>query len=178
MASVSTGTAPHALWQQTGQGGDAAPGEDLAVKSNIVKNHVNSKKHKTSKEKYKEKVARERDLAEALHAHDRMTHRKGETLPEEHNVYCAKVVMAFIKSGIPLSKLDSPDLRCLLEDNGYRLNDHRHMPDIIPFVVNDEHTCLYSELQGKFKGVVFDSTNRLGEVLAIAVQFIDAWHVQ
>ena len=71
-----------------------------------MKNHVNSKKHKTSKEKRKEKVARERDLAVALCAHDRATHRKGETLPKEHNVYHAKVVMAFMKSEIPLSKLD------------------------------------------------------------------------
>jgi len=152
--------------------------EDLAVKSSVVKNHVNSKKHKTSKEKHKEKVARERDLAEALRAHDRATHRKGETLPEEHNIYRAKVVMAFMKSGIPLSKLDCPDLRSLLEDNGYRLTDHRHMLDMVPFVLNEERARLRSELQGKYLGVVFDGTTRLGEVLAIVVRFIDAWHVQ
>ena len=134
-----------------------------------MKNHVNLKKHKTSKEKHKEKVARERDLhvAEALRAHDCETHRKGETLPEEHNVYRAKVVMAFMKSGIPLSKLDSPDLRSLLEDNGYRLTDHRHMLDMVPFVLNEERTHLRSELQGKYLGAVFDGTTRLGEVLAI-----------
>ena len=136
-----------------------------------MKNHVNSKKHKTSKEKRKEKGARERDLhvhvAEALCAHDCATHRKGETLPEEHNVYRAKVVMAFMTSGIPLSKLDSPDLRSLLEDNGYRLTDHRHMLDMVPFVLNEECTHLRSELQGKYLGAVFDGTTRLGEVLAI-----------
>ena len=86
--------------------------EDLAVKSSVVKNHVSLNKHQTSKEKLKEKVAKERDIAEALHARDRET----QTLPEEQDVYHARVVMAFMKSGIPLSKLDCPELRGLLEE--------------------------------------------------------------
>ncbi len=152
--------------------------ETLAVKSSVVRNHVKSKKHEVSKETLKKKESRERDIAEALRAHDAETHRKGETLPEEHNVYRAKVVMAFMRSGIPLSKLDCPDLRNLLEENGYRLTDHRHMLDMVPFILKEERTRLRSELQGKYLSVVFDSTTRLGEVLAIVVRFLNAWNVE
>ena len=112
--------------------------EDVAVKRSVVLNHIKSKKHEESKEKLKKKEVRERDIAEALREHDNETHRKGETLPAEQNVYRAKVVMAFMRSGIPLSKLDCPDLRNLLEENGYRLTDSRHMLDMVPFVLNEE----------------------------------------
>lgn len=44
---------------------------------------------------------------------DADTHRKGKTLPEVQNVYRAKVVMTFMKTGVSLSKLDCPDLRNL-----------------------------------------------------------------
>ena len=66
--------------------------------------HVKCAKHQKSKEKLLEKEARERDLAQSLEMHDAQTHRKGETLTEEHKVYRVKVVMALMQAGIPLAK--------------------------------------------------------------------------
>ena len=60
-------------------------------------------------------------------------HQKAETLSEEQNVYCVKVVMAFIKSEISLSKLECPDLRNLSEENRHRHTDCRHMLNMEPF---------------------------------------------
>lgn len=40
-----------------------------------------------------------------------------------------------------------------------------------------EPTCIRSEVQGKHLSVVFDGTNRLGEVLAI-VQFLSDWIIE
>ena len=151
--------------------------ENVAVKQSVVQNHIKSKKHEESKERLKKKESRKRDIAEALRAHDAETHRKGETLPEKHNVYRAQVVIAFMKSGIPLSKLECPDLRNLLQ-NGYRLTDPRHMLDLVPFVLNQERTRIRSELQGKYLSVVFDGTTRLGEVLAVVMRFINDWKVE
>ena len=152
--------------------------ESVAVKRSVVQNHIKSKKHADSKERLKLKVSRERDIAEALRAHDAETHRKGETLLDEQNVYRAKVVMTFMRSGIPLSKLDCTDLRNLLEENGYRLTDARHLLDMVPFIVQQERTLLRSEIQGKYISMVFDGTSRLGEVLAVVVRFVDEWNVQ
>ena len=64
--------------------------ENIAVKRSVVQNHIKSRKHTESKEKLKQKEARELDIAEALQAHDAETHRKGETLTIEHNVYRVK----------------------------------------------------------------------------------------
>ena len=114
--------------------------ENVAAKWSVVQNHIKSKKHEESKERLKKKESRERDIAEALQAHDAVTHRKGETLPEKYNIYRAKFVIAFMKSEISLSKLECPDLRNLLEENGYRLTDPRHMLDLVPFVLNQECT--------------------------------------
>lgn len=87
-------------------------------------------KHNESKEKLHKKSARERDIATALRSHDSETHRKGETLPEEHKVYRVKVLMALTKSGIPVGKLNCVPFRNLLEENGYRLTDTRHLLDL------------------------------------------------
>ena len=143
-----------------------------------MQNHIKSEKHADSKERLKLKVSRERDVAEALRAHDAKTHRKGETLPDEQNVCRAKVVMTFMRSGIPLSKLDCTDLRNLLEEDGYRLTDARHLLDMVPFIVQQERTLLRSEIQGKYISIVFDGTSRHDEVLAVVVRFVDEWNVQ
>lgn len=54
------------------------------------------------------------DIAVALKEHDEETHWKGENLPEEQNVYRVKV-MALMKAGIPIGKLDCAQLRALFE---------------------------------------------------------------
>uniref|UniRef100_A0A1X7TX16 U1-type domain-containing protein n=1 Tax=Amphimedon queenslandica TaxID=400682 RepID=A0A1X7TX16_AMPQE len=99
--------------------------ETLAVKRSVVRNHIASKKHQDSKANLKTKKAKEQDIANALHAHDAETHRKGETLPDEVSVYRVKVAMTFMKCGIPIMKCGQPDLRSLLEDGAYRLTDPR-----------------------------------------------------
>ena len=152
--------------------------EDVAVKRSVVVNHIKSKKHEDGKKRLKRKELRERDIAESLRAHDNETHCKGETLPEAQNVYRARVVITFMKCGIPLAKLDCSDLRCLLEENGYRLADSRSLMDMIPFVLSEERAQIRSELSGKCLSVIFDGTTRLGEVLAIVVRFADGWAVK
>ena len=67
--------------------------EELALKKNIVVSHVKSTKHQQSKDKLKSKILREKDIAVALKAHDEDTHRKGEKLPEEQNVYRVKLLL-------------------------------------------------------------------------------------
>ena len=86
--------------------------------------------------------------------------------------------MAFMRAGIPLWKLDCFDLRNLLEQNGYRLTDPRHLLDIVPFILRKERACIRSEIQGKYLSVVFDGTSRLGEVLAVVVRFISDWSTE
>ena len=77
---------------------------------------------------------RERNIASAFQVHDVQIHRKGKTLPAEHSAYRARVVMALMKSGIPIAKLETLELRGLLEENGYNLTDPRHMMDLVPFI--------------------------------------------
>ena len=134
-----------------------------------------SSKHQQSKDKLKSKMLREKDIASALKAHDKETHRKSETLPEEQNVYRVRVIMALMKAGIPIGKLAFFELRALLEENGYRLTDSRHLLDLEPFILKQEKDLLRSEVKGKKLSMVFDGTSRLGEVLAIVICFVDDW---
>ena len=50
-------------------------------------------------------------------------------------MYRAHVVLAFMESGIPFTKLDSPKLRELLEENAFRLTDSQHLLDMVPFIL-------------------------------------------
>ena len=152
--------------------------ECLTIKRSIVSSHIKCTKHQESKKKLLEKEARERYIAQALQKHDAQTHRKGETLSDEQNVYRTKVVMAFMQAGIPLAKLDCCGLRSLLQENGYCLSDTRHMFDLVPFVLQEERSRLRAEIEHKYLSVIFDGTTHLGEVLAVVVRFISDWTIQ
>ena len=95
-----------------------------SVKKSTIFNHIKSTKHAESKLKLAKKQAREIDIADALNKYDESTQPKGQTLPEDQRVYRVKVMMAFLRAGIPISKLEF--LREILEENALRLTDTRH----------------------------------------------------
>ena len=116
-------------------------------------------------------------IVEHLRKYNEETHPRGETLPEDHQVYRIKVVTPFLKSGVPLSKVES--FKDLLEENTFRLTDRRNLHDYVPFILKEEENRIRSEIDGQQISVIFDGTSRLGEALAIVVCFIDGdWCVQ
>lgn len=84
--------------------------------------------------------------------------------------YRVKVVTAFLRAAVPLSKLVF--FQYLLEENSYRLSDRCHMFDLIPFVLQQEQAKIKEEIQGKHVGVICDGTTCLGEVLSIVLHFV------
>ena len=42
----------------------------------------------------------------SLRNYNKETHPRGETLPEEQQVYRVKVVTSFLKAGVPLNKIE------------------------------------------------------------------------
>lgn len=147
--------------------------EQLSLKRSIIKNHIQSSKHQKSKQRLESKEARERDIADSLRKYNETTHLRGETLPEDQQVYRVKVVTAFLKAGIALNKLDS--FRDILEDNAFRLSDRRNMHDYIPFILKEEESHIRSEIQDQQLSVIFDGTSRLGEALAVLLRFVADW---
>lgn len=82
-------------------------------------------------------------------------------------MYRARVVITLMEAGIPLSKLDCPGLRELLEENSF-----------VPFVLQEQRTRVRNEIQGKDVSLIFDGTTRLGEVLVVILRFLDEWTVK
>ena len=144
--------------------------EELSLKSSSIKSHVMSAKHQSKKKRRQSTEGRERDIALALTQYNEEVHTKGETLPEQMQVYRVKVVTAFLRAAVPLSKLEY--FRELLEEGAYRLSDCRHMLDLVPFVLKQEQARIKDEIAGKHVAIIFDGTTRLGEALAIVVRFI------
>lgn len=94
--------------------------EPLSLKKSIIKLHLDSQKHKTAKVKLLAKEVKQRSIADSLAKYDKENYPRGETLPENVCVYRVTVVKAFMKAGIPLSKIDC--MHDLLEEHAYSLS--------------------------------------------------------
>ena len=46
------------------------------------------------------------------------------------------------------------------------------MADYVPFILKEEQQCIQGEISGKPISVIFDSTSRLSEALAVIVHFV------
>ena len=148
--------------------------EELSLKSSSVANHVKSTKHVDGKKRLEIKQAHEQDIARALSVHNEQTHLKGETLPEQQQVFHVKVVSSFLKAAVPLSKLDS--FREIFEESAYCLGDRRNMSDLVPFIHKHEQAMICDEIKGRHISIIFDGTTRLGEALAVVIHFVsDDW---
>ena len=150
--------------------------EQLSLKRSVIKNHIQSAKHEGSKKRLERKEARERDIADSLIKYNEEFHPRGETLPQQQQVYHVKVMSAFLKAGVPISKIES--IKDLLEENALRLTDRRNMHDYIPFILSEESRIL-SEIEGKNLSVIFDGTTCLGEALAVLVRYVTPdWEIE
>ena len=116
------------------------------------------------------KHARERDLAEILRVHDQEVQTKGSSsVSMDARVYRVRVMEQFLRSGIPISKIDC--LRPLLEEGSYRLTHSSHLSEYIPVLYVEEKKKIRSELEGRDVSVIFDGSTRLGEALGIVLRF-------
>ena len=89
---------------------------------------MTSVKHIKGKMKLADKVKREKDRVDSLHAYHLEVHPKGETLPDEQRVHRMKVLTAFLRAGIPLNKLSC--FADILEENAFSLGGRRTMSDL------------------------------------------------
>ena len=101
----------------------------------MIANHVRSNKHTLSKAKILSKEKQQQDIAEKLKKYNQETHKSGESLSQDQQVFRVRVVTAFLRAGVPLNKLDY--LRDLLEEGCYRLTDKRQMYDYIVFILKE-----------------------------------------
>ena len=104
-------------------------------------------------------------------------HPCGETLPADQQVFRVKVVKTFLRGGVPMSKVNV--FRELFEETGFRLTDTRYMLDLFPFILKEIETKIKQKIEGKHVSVILDGITRLGEALAIVLQFISpSWTIE
>ena len=151
--------------------------EEVSEKASVIKQHIQSKKHKSGVERLAKAKKRDVTVLEALKKYDEKVHPIGEMLSDNQRLFRIKTMKTFLKAGVPLQKLD--DFRELLEEGGYRLTSVPNMRQLIPFVRKEEEEIIKGELAGHNISVIFDGTTRLGEALAIVVRFVTAdWEVK
>jgi len=151
--------------------------EELPLKKSSINYHIKSSKHSEGKKRLEQKKVKDRDIAQSLRKYNEDVYARGETLPEQQQVFRVKVVKTFLLAGVPLSKVGH---FCeLFEETGYRLTDRRHLFDLIPFILEEEKQHIKQSIQGKYLSVIFDGISHCGEALAILVRYVnDSWSVQ
>ena len=112
--------------------------EEIALKKSTITNHISSgEKHKKAKEALEKRQAREQNKAKVLKVYDQEVQPKGSaSVSMEARVYRVRVVEQFLKSGIPMSKIDN--LRPLLEEGSHRLTHSSHLSEYIPVIYSEE----------------------------------------
>ena len=108
-----------------------------------------------AKEALEKRQAREQNIDKFLKVYYQEVQPKGSASVTDARVYRVCVVEQFLKSGIPMSKIDS--LRSVLEEGSHRLT-HSSLP------------VIYSEEKKRIKNEIEGST-RLGEALGIVLRF-------
>ena len=134
--------------------------ECIGLKLTIIRNHIGSAKHSKNKETLKSKELINKNIVDCLQKY----------LPEAHQVFRVKVVTAFLKASVPLSKLIH--FKELLEENNYSLACERGMRDLIPVILKNEEDYVHSIIDGNYLSVIFDGTTRLGEAFAIMIRCV------
>ena len=109
--------------------------EEIALKESTITNHISSgEKHKKTKEALEKRQLESKTyVAKVLKVYDWEVQPKGSASVSMDArvyrvwVYRVRVVEQFLKSGIPMSKIDS--LRSLLEDGSHRLTHSSHLSE-------------------------------------------------
>ena len=127
--------------------------EEIGLKAQVIHPHLQSKKHATGKEQLKKKKVQDVDIAQSFKAYSSKEHVVGETPSSECQVYRIKAVKAFLKAGVPLSKIDC--FRDILEEHGTRLAGRRTLSDLVRFVRELEEKNILEEIKGKKISITF-----------------------
>ena len=142
----------------------------LSCKKSSIETHIKTKKHEKGKERLKQKAATEMDIAQALRLFDKEQHPVGETLSESVRVYRVRVLMAMLKSGVALAKIEC--FRDLFEENALALTSVPNMRQLLPFVLRQETTRIKQAVCGRPISIIFDGTTHVCENLVIVVRYL------
>ena len=75
-------------------------------------------------------------ICDALKMYDKSIHTVGETLPNSVRVRRVRVLMALLKAGVHLAKVDC--FRELLEENSTALTSATNLRQLVPFILHEE----------------------------------------
>ena len=134
-------------------------------------------KHENGKTKLASREKRQKNISEILQKFDQDVHPVGENLPIAVRFHCVKVLTAFMKAGIPISKLDC--FRDLLTEDVFSLTSSQHnIRELIPIVHMEQKDKIKESISGRQISVIFDGTTHVAEAMVIVVRYInDEWEI-
>lgn len=148
--------------------------ETLSVKKSTLSSHLKSTKHVESKTKLNsEQPHEEEDIVTALKKCDESNWQLADDLGslDDQKVYQLKVLTAFLRAGVPISKLEC--FKPFFKENALQLTAHRYTSDLLPYVLKEEIAQIKKEIKGRYLSIVFDAS----ETLAVFVRYVKEWEI-
>ena len=109
--------------------------------------------------------------------YDSRTRLVGDGLPDSTRVYRVKVVIAMLKAGVPLSKVDL--FRDLHKEHGYALTSSTNLRQLIPFIHQEELSRIKQEILNQPLSIIFDGTTHVCEAFVVVLRYLtDDWELK
>ena len=145
----------------------------LCSKKSTVANHIASKKHLAAKKANEDRKKKKTRVQQSIHDYDKANPGlEKTTVPMEIRKQRYEVVELFLRTGLPLVKVDA--FRPFFEGLGLHLTHSSHLRLIVPQVLMAEKKLIFEEVEKEYVSFTFDGTTRVGECINGILRFCTA----
>ena len=152
-------------------------------KKSVVKQHVNAPTHKANLKQWNEREIDKNKVVPQLQKFQSQENLQGrKAVPLEAKVYRQHVCAVLLGAGIPLSKIENPGFRALLQDKHHDLGGRPGVGEWVKFVRDRNIEEVKQEILEEYVSVIFDGTMRNTEAYTFVVRFVtkkksDSWTI-
>ena len=152
-------------------------------KKSVVKAHVSTPTHKDNLSKWNDRETEKTKVIPQLQEFQAQENLQGrKSVPLEAKVYRQHVCSVLLDAQIPISKLEHPGFRALLQDKHHDLGGRQGVSEWVKFVRDRNIQGVRQEILDGCVSVIFDGTQRHTEAYAFVVRFVttrksDAWTI-
>jgi hypothetical protein len=145
----------------------------LLYRKAIVRQHIKTPTHLSKLRKFLEQETKSAGTVSELCEFEQEHNLQGmKSVPVESKLYRQQVCEVLLESQIPLSKLEYPAFRNLLQQGREDLGGRQAVSELIDFSQKREEKRIKKEIFDKEVGVIFDGAMRLTESLVFLLRYV------
>lgn len=139
----------------------------ISLKRHNCRRHIDSKSHRKNKQLMKERESNRENTKSFINEYINKNNIEQSFIDENTLNFRFNFIRSFLKSGIPLSKINS--IRPMIEEYcPFKLTDSSHLRTFIPMVLEFEINSILERIEKQYISITFDSTSFMNmEIFAV-----------